>query len=56
MPARVDIFIVPSALFRDGQRPQMRSTLLIQDDLVTVVGADHPLAEGAGAEPRAAPG
>jgi LysR family transcriptional regulator, nod-box dependent transcriptional activator len=40
----VDFFIVPQAMFRNGNRPALRSTLLTQDELVTVVGADHRLA------------
>jgi len=40
----VDFFIVPQVMFRNNDRPAIRSTLLIQDELVTVVGANHPLA------------
>lgn len=40
----VDFFLVPDAVFRVGPRADLRSTVLIQDELVTVVGTDHPLA------------
>jgi len=40
----VDFFIVPEVMFRDGGRPALRSKTLVHDELVTVVGAHHPLA------------
>jgi DNA-binding transcriptional LysR family regulator len=40
----VDFFIVPQVMFRNGGRPELRSVALVQDEVVTVVGARHPLA------------
>lgn len=40
----VDFFIVPDMLFQDGRHPALVNTTLVQDEFVTVVSAEHPLA------------
>ncbi|MFT3728103.1 MAG: LysR substrate-binding domain-containing protein [Terricaulis sp.] len=41
----VDVFIVPDLLFRHAKYPALRRVPFIEDDFVTVIGAEHPLAQ-----------
>ncbi|NIB43478.1 hypothetical protein HBA55_27970 [Pseudomaricurvus alkylphenolicus] len=41
---RADFFIVPETVFSAGAHPTLSSTPFIQDDFVTVVSKEHPLA------------
>jgi DNA-binding transcriptional LysR family regulator len=41
----MDFFVVPEFLFREGGYPPLHWTPLIEDEFVTVVPLDHPLAE-----------
>ncbi len=41
----VDFFIVPDMLFQDGRHPALVHTMLVEDEFVTVVSSEHPLAQ-----------